>query len=407
MSKSIVALAAGIFLLFGCSHVRSTMPQPIGNFQVGKKHEGMLPAALQMNYRVLYSFQGGADGAGPTGDLIRDSAGNLYGVTDSGGTVGKGVIFKVDQNGHESVLHSFDGIDGQNPSGGLIRDATGNFYGVAQNSNSRAGLIYKLDTNGTLTVLHSFSGPDGADPEARLIRDGQGNLYGTTFQGGSGCAFGCGVVFKLDPKGNETVLRRLNYVNGRGLIAGVERDAAGNLYGAAFQGGTFDQGDVFKLDAGGKLSVLHYFHYNHGNSPQADLLRDAAGNLYGTTAYGGSSHEGVVFKIDSTGNYTLLHSFDDTDGSFPMADLIRDSNGDLFGTTSAGGASGQGVIFKLDSSGNETVLHSFCSLTNCADGKEPDGGVIRDSAGNLYGTTFYGGSSGCQIGCGVVFKLTH
>src|SRR5476649_531769 len=127
MSKSIVALAAATFLLFGCSHARSTLPQPIGNFQAGQKHAGMLPAAPPMNYSVLYSFQGGDDGAGPIGDLIQDPAGNLYGVTYSGGAAGEGVVFKVDQNGHETVLHSFDGTHGQNPVGGLIRDTAGNF----------------------------------------------------------------------------------------------------------------------------------------------------------------------------------------------------------------------------------------------------------------------------------------
>jgi uncharacterized repeat protein (TIGR03803 family) len=149
---------------------------------------------------------------------------------------------------------------------------------------------------------------------------------------------------------------------------------------------------------------LAVFHGDIGAYPAAGVIEDSTGNLYGTTEYGGASNEGVVLKLDTAGTITVLHSFmgaEEGDGGGPTAGVIQDSAGNLYGTTTAGGTEGSGVVFKLDSSGSETVLHSFCSPTNCDDGELPYAGVILDSAGNLYGTTYYGGASGN----GVVFKL--
>jgi uncharacterized repeat protein (TIGR03803 family) len=192
--------------------------------------------------------------------------------------------------------------------------------------------------------------------------------------------------------------------------AGLVSDGAGNLYGTTEFRGTSDWGVVFKLDANGNESVLHSFTGGagaDGSTPRAGLIRDPAGNLYGTALQGGSACGGftcgVVFKIDSTGHESLLHSFDGTDGESPEAGLLRDLAGNLYGTTSAGG-SGYGVVFKLDTTGTETVLYSF---TGAADGAQPLGGLIADSEGNFYGTTQTGGDfSACAAdGCGVVFKL--
>jgi uncharacterized repeat protein (TIGR03803 family) len=267
----------------------------------------------------------------------------------------------------------------------------------------------------TYSVLHSFAGaPDGCKPQGDLLRDGAGNLYGTT----ANCGSGNGVVFKISAAGKETILYRFTGKTDGGLPeAGLIRDKAGNLYGTAYAGGASGDGVVFELSKG-KETVLHSFSGSDGAHPTASLVRDAAGNLYGTTFYGGTASCGcgTVFKIDTTGAETVLYSFTGgTDGKFPAGRLLPDSVGNLYGTASEGGAVncgrfgmyGCGVVFKVDSSAHETVLYSF---TGGADGGQPLAGLIRDSAGNFYGTTFSAGnlSRPCALnnGCGVVFKLS-
>ena len=348
---------------------------------------------------VLYNFTGGADGGAPYAGVIRDSAGNLYGTTYSGGAANAGVVYKVDSAGHETVLYSFTGgDDGANPYAGVIRDSAGNLYGTTyQGGTQGAGLVYKLDTNGHETVLSSFAYTNGNYPEAGLIRDSAGNLYGTTTQGGPDFK---GVVYMWSTTGHETVLWGFSGADGGSPIAGVIRDSAGNLYGTDYQGGAANAGAVYKLDTTGHETVLHRFTgAADGGNPYAGLIQDSAGNLYGTTSAGGRAGHGVVYKLDASGNETVLYSFTGgADGGNPYAALIRDSAGDLYGTTSGGGTAGAGVIYKLDPSGNETVLYSF---PGAAGGSEPLAGLIRDSAGNLYGTTQFGGSAGA----GTVYKL--
>ena len=266
----------------------------------------------------------------------------------------------------------------------------------------------------TITVLYSFKGaPDGALPVAGLVRDSAGNLYGTTYQGGASDA---GVVFKVDPTRQETVLYSFTGgADGSAPFAGVIRDSAGNLYGTANGGGAFGAGVVFKVDASGEETVLYSFTGGlDGASPCGGLLRDRAGNLYGTTSYGGASNDGVVFKLEPSGKEVVLHNFAGfpTDGETPTAGLIGDLAGNLYGTTLFGGSGhcassniGCGVIFKLTPSGAEIILHSFAGSPT--DGANPVAGLIRDAAGSLYGTTEYGGSSAAcgSQGCGAVFGL--
>jgi uncharacterized repeat protein (TIGR03803 family) len=133
--------------------------------------------------------------------------------------------------------------------------------------------------------------------------------------------------------------------------------------------------------------------------PYGSLVRDPAGNLYGVTYFGGAFEGGTVFKLDASNNETIVHSFGGNgDGAPPGGGLARDRAGNLYGTTTEGGSSYFGTVFKLDTSGKETVLHTFLGKQ----GNGPDWGVIRDSKGNLYGTTQYGGA----YGGGVVFKVT-
>jgi uncharacterized repeat protein (TIGR03803 family) len=316
-------------------------------------------------------------------------------------------VFKVDTTGKETVLHSFTGsTDGKWPKTGLVRDTAGNLYGTTGGGGTSGnGSVFKLDTTGKETVLYSFTGsPDGSSP-GNLIRDANGNLYGTTVLGGASC--NCGTVFKVDATGKETVLYVFTSGNGntdgRNPGAGLVRDGAGNLYGTTVNGGRSGKGTVFKVDTTGKETVLHSFAGTGGDgaNPYASLVRDAAGNLYGTTFLGGTSCNcGTIFKVDATGKETVVHSFTGLDGEYPLAGLVRDSAGNLYGTTTGGGTSGYGVVFKLNETGTETVLHSFTGGTT--DGNSPYAGLVRDAAGNLYGTTHSGGASNY----GTVFKLT-
>ena len=385
---------------------------------------GLLPANAQ-TYTVLYSFTGGTDGGYPYGGLIRDSAGNLYGTTGGFVAGGTGTVFRLTPKGRLKTLHSFTGPDGSEPSASLIRDTAGNFYGTTSRGGaSDWGTVFRVKKNGNFKVLYTFTGgADGGYPSGPLVLDTAGNLYGVTSYGGDPNCL-CGVVFKLDKKGHETVLHTFSSDDG-GLWpgGGLNFDSAGALYGTTASGGDMGCGDprnigcgiVFKLDGNGNETVLHRFRFPLGDSPEATLLRDGAGNLYGTTSYGGHSQAcldlgcGIVFKLNSQGGLGVLHDFTGgADGAIPsFASLIMDAEGNLYGTTISGGSLGScdysvcGVVFKLDPSHNETVLHTF-GPDNPELGLGPEGGVIMDSAGNLYGTTADGGA----FGRGVIFKIT-
>jgi uncharacterized repeat protein (TIGR03803 family) len=352
---------------------------------------------------VLYSFAGTGDGILPFGGVTGDAAGNLYGTASGGGASGNGAVYRLDASGHETILYSFtSGFNGY-PTSGAVLDPAGNLYGTTLDDG---GTAYRIDASGHGTVLHTFAGAgDGFNNYGGVALDSAGNLYGTTYYGGNILGEpGQGIVYKLDSTGNETILYVFTGRNGDGEnpYAGVVLDAAGNLYGTTYQGGGGGAGTVYKLDTSGRETVLYTFSYSGttGAYPYAGVILDAAGNLYGATTQGGSGNCGVVYMVDVTGHETVLHSFaGGTDGCSPYAGVIRDPAGNLYGTTRYGGGADKGVIFMLDAIGNETVLHSF---TGGTDGEFPyTASLFRDSVGNLYGTTPYGG----KWSAGVVFKL--
>jgi uncharacterized repeat protein (TIGR03803 family) len=234
-----------------------------------------------------------------------------------------------------------------------------------------------------------------------LVRDKAGNLYGTTYTDG---AFGYGTVYKVDKTGKETVLYSFTGTGGDGAgpyEAGLIFDAAGNLYGTTTSGGTASAGTVFKVDPTGKETVLLSFNGTDGATPQGGtLLRDNAGNLYGTASYGGAYGNGTLFKLDPTGKETVLYSFGTGyfDGTVPSGRVVRDKAGNLYGTTYFGGGYGEGTVFKVNKKGKETLLHGFTGgFRKRNGGSNPFSGLIQDEAGNLYGTTYSDGT---------VFKLT-
>jgi len=399
--------------------------------------------AQARKFKVVHTFHG-PNGYGPGGVLVRDAAGNLFGTTEAGGTgkcgtSGCGTAFKLNRYGKQIWLHSFNGASGRGPSAGLLRDAAGNFYGTAVEGGKSTkvcggiqaggcGVAFKLDKTGKEVVLHKFTGdPDGYSPEALLVQDSEGNLYGTTYLGGE---HGYGAVFKVDKTGKETVLYSFAGVpDGSAPYPGVIRDAAGNLYGVTFDGGTgtacdFGCGTIFEVNPTGRETILHDFDGGaDGAAPASVLTADGDGNLYGTTTAGGNGECGgtgcgTVFELspqsDGSWKETVLYAFCSlsqcTDGERPdRGPLVRDSVGNLYGTTVFGGASkncagfGCGTVFRLDANGKEAVLHSF---TDGADGAVPVAGLIVDAAGALYGTALGGGDPSCINGCGTVFKIT-
>jgi uncharacterized repeat protein (TIGR03803 family) len=334
-------------------------------------------STIAQSYQVLHSFTGGSDGGTPVFvQLLGDSAGNLYGTTSAGGTYNSGTIFRLSANGSETVLYNFTGgSDGASPVSGLIADAAGNFYGTTLNgghscrgSSNGCGVVYKLDPAGAQSVLYSFLGvqnnSDGALPQDGLLLDFNGNLFGTTSRGGistTDCPNGAGTAFELTPSGNSW---------------------------------TETQQYTFLCTATG------------GSHPYAPLITDFEGDFYGTTTGGGNCGGsgnapcGIVFELipgPDGWSQNMIYSFSGgTDGAEVMNSLVRDSDFNLYGATELGGAYGEGTLFRINENA-KTVLHNFGG----ADGAYPVGGLIRDAAGNLYGTTSEGGSSHV----GTVFEL--
>ncbi len=375
----------------------------------------------QTKFKLLYTFPGNPNGGVPFAGLVRDAAGNLYGATYNGGghECDCGVVFKIDSTGRETPLHAFSGgPDGSSPTGTLVLDSDGNLYGTAGSGGIYGyGIVFKMNSAGHETVLYNFTA-DAPFPFAGLTRDTAGNLYGTTSEGGTSkvCTPYCGTVFEVDSSGTEKLLYTFTGgPDGSSPVAALIEDS-GHFYGATFEGGGSTAcsrgcGTIFQLEPTGAETVLYTFTGGpDGASPEAGVIRDGFGNLYGATINGGSSTNctggcGTVFKLDSNGRETVLHSFAaGVDGSFPSGSLVRDESGNLYGTTLNGGGSpncpaGCGTVFKVDATGTVTLLHRFIGK---ADGQNPYAGLLLDSSGNLYGTTEAG-----SRGFGTVFELTQ
>jgi len=371
-------------------------------------------AAYAQTYAPVYQFKAGLDGNFPSQGLIVDlKRGVLYGTTSSDGAFLSGTVFKLGKSG-EAVLYSFTGEngDGQFPEGGgsLYEDANGNLYGTAFGGiyggpcgTDGCGVVFEVDQTGHEKVLYQFTGgDDGTYPNGGLVGDENGNLYGTTQEGGK---FGSGTVFEVTPSGTETVLHSFNYQNysdGSGPATGLIRDASGNLFGTTGSGGISLGGTVFKIDTSYNETILYYFGSSSqdGLFPASRLAFDTQGNLIGMTISGGANGYGTVFRLTLSGQETVLYNFGPSpDANRPyLTDPLIDPSGNIYAATNYGGADNWGAVFKLDTSNHETVLHSF----DGPHGKLPYGGLARDPSGNIYGTASQGGA----YGGGLVYRVT-
>ena len=310
----------------------------------------------------------------------------------------------------ENILHTFTGgADGGNPNSSLILDGKGNLYGTTSGGGTSqnctgCGTVFEFarGSNGTWTqnVLYNSGSmsnfADGLGPQGRLTFDSKGNLYGTTVGGGSSFQ---GTVFELSPGSNGTWTETVLYnftggSNGANPFNGVVLDSTGNLYGTA-SGGASGFGLIFELVAGTNGTLTYKILYNFtGNNdgayPYGTLLFDQAGNIYGVCPQGGTHDYGLVFRLTAGSNgkwkEKVLHVFPGgSAGSNPIGGLVWDSAGNLFGVASY-------IAYELSSSNGtwtEKTLHSF---GGGSDGASPQAALAIDKAGNLYGMTYSGGA---------------
>ena len=460
----------------------------------------LTPSGGKWSFKVLHTFSGvGGDGGVPN-QLILDATGNLYGTAQTGGNgctqaPGCGSVFELSPRAGgvwiETLLYEFmGGSDGSQPLGALIFDAAGNLYGTTSDGggssycSSGCGTVFRLSPSSggqwTEEILYSFQGgADGEVPETNLVFDPAGNLYGTTYAGGVGtCTNSCGTAFELSPGksgwqksllwaftggsdgGNPSsglFLAPSGALYGEAYVGGLDNngvvyqlssagggqwqesavtvfpngtdgslpesalvfDSSGNAYGTTLTGGKFGFGTAYKLTPGSggtwQESIVYNFDIPQGRDYYgiSSLAIDALGNLYGETYSGGAYGSGIVFELSpSPGEWTKknLHVFTGgADGRFPEGGLVFDASGYLYGTATTGGTANDGVVFKLapGSSGawTQTVIHNFVGYPS--DGQRPAGGVVFDQSGNLYGVTQQGGTAGCIAtpSCGTVYKL--
>ncbi len=362
---------------------------------------GTASPARAASYKMLYAFQGGADGQYPIGRLAPLGT-YLFGVTGSGGNpCNCGTVYRLSGAGAEHVIHTFAGApnDGASPQGGLAVLGT-SLYGTTSDGGAnncefgQCGTIFRVRPNGAEKIIHDFNSGEAFSPAADLLAVGDA-VWGTSPYAG-----GAGAVFKTQKSGNTTTY---DLAVGEQAIAGVLK-AGGAFYGTTFSGGFncgFEEycGTVYKMTPDGQSSEVYAFQGGADGSGPDDNLVYSHGALYGTTSGLVQGAKGTVFKLTLSGAETVLHAFSGgSDGAIPLAGLTE-WNGTFYGTTASGGGTGCGgngcgTIFSITPDGSYKVLYQF---QGGADGQAPASQMIVWN-GALYGTTSNGGG-------GTVFRL--
>ena len=362
------------------------------------------------------------NGGSPMASPVFDSAGNLY-FSAYGYATGHGSVVEASPTAagqwNISDIHAFAGspADGAHPESSLVFDAAGNLYGTTLYGGTwRVGTVFKLAPAGngqwTESIIYNF-GTNASLPTSGVVFDSAGNLYG---EASLGVGAGEGVVYELSPAGNGTWTETIVYnfsAPGDGVFpfGDLAIDDSGNLYGTTGNGGSVDKGTVFRLSpgAGGWTeTILYDFSADRdGNGPSGVTL-DSAGNLFGTTYRGGMHKGGRLFELSPASGLwqeTVIHDFGwAIDGACPRGRPVIDSAGNLYGATYGGGTSGEGIVYELSpitgGGWKEKILHQF--PYDAFDGFFPESGPILDSLGNLYGVTPDGG----KLGVGVAYRIT-
>jgi len=396
-------------------------------------------ARAEWTETIIYTFSFDHN---PIGSLVFDSAGNLYGVTLTGGSYGWGTAFELTPSTSgmwiHTVLHDFDAFpgDGVEPQNGLTVDSAGNLYGstrrgggIGDCDNGGCGTVFELFPGGTAqwteTVLWRFGG--NSLSSSGVVIDSTGILYGETYADPSHPGRN-GSVYKLAQQNGRwqaTNIDTFSAVDAQYPMAALVSDSAGNFYGAS-TGGSYGEAAVFELSPGSGGQWTEKLIYSFPSSKYAifdsyygvcsRLSLDDMGNLYGERTSGGVYGYGIVFELSpsASGDWTEKDLFTfsgGAGGSYPIGGLVFDKVGNLYGAALVN-STWRGVIFELrpspDGSWSESVIHTFAGYPT--DGSEPGGGLIFDETGSLYGTTYAGGSqAGCGFsgtGCGTVFRLS-
>jgi uncharacterized repeat protein (TIGR03803 family) len=408
----------------------------------------VLPGTAHATFTLVHVFKGGTtDGAVPNATLLSDGQGNLFGTTVYGGTNNTGTVFKIASGGTFSIIYSFQGgSDGAYPQGTLAMDQNNNIYGTTSGGGAYGdGTIFEITPRLAESIPWSFEGgSDGATPFGGVIIDSTGVLHGTTTYGGAPCSgLGCGTVFEYSALNGESVAYSFQGgSDGANPIAGLVLDTSGNVYGTTYSGGSNGVGTIFQVNTNNVEKVLYSFGSGttDGAYPASPLAL-SKGNLYGTTTLGGGSSActngcGTLYSLSSNGTETVMHAFQGVmvDGAFPVAGVTIDGSGNLFGSTCGTGSAPPNCNFYAgpgktcskgcangsdfeqpgccDSSrgpvapGTFIVLHRFTGLG----GSGPSAAMLLNNK-LLYGTTEYGGYLKCKAastkrGCGVIYTQT-
>ena len=371
-----------------------------------------IPTEAQI-YKVIYAPPGNSGGiSGPGGyAATQGHDGDNYFGSFYGGTASYGTLFKITASGQATVVYPV----GYFMASGATLGTDGNFYGTDQDGGpggncgfAGCGQVYKITPKGVQTILYNFTGyADGYAPQAAPIEATDGKFYGTTpYSNGNYVS----TVYSVTSAGVFKTLHTFTNAEGFDIYAGLVQATDGNFYGVAESGGANSDGTIFRMTPEGTVTVLHNFAGSDGARPYYGLMQASDGNLYGTAWTDGAYGQGVVFKITLGGTFTLLHSFDENngDGVGPSSALIEGSDGKLYGVTGQGGSGVYGTIFNITKSGTFKLLYTFCTSGTCTDGVNPESPVIQNTNGIFYGTTVNGGDLQCNgtgDGCGVVFSL--
>jgi uncharacterized repeat protein (TIGR03803 family) len=370
-------------------------------------------ACTAQTFNSLLSLNG-TNGVGPYYELLTQGTdGNFYGTTNLGGTNNNGSVFKITPAGALTTLYNFCSqpacTDGAYPYGALVQGTNGNFYGTASTGGANnGGTVFTITPEGALTTLYNFCAQadcnDGEIPSAGLVQAANGQFYGTTQDGG---IYGGGTIFEITAAGVLTTTynfcAKVNCTDGENPMAPLIQASNGHLYGTTYYGGPYTGGTVFEISQTNSYTMLRSFdRIVNGSNPYGGLVQGANGNFYGTMSQGGpnagyAAAGGTVFEITPGGTVTVLYSFcaqtNCTDGSLADGGLVLGTDGNFYGTTQVGGTINGGTAFSINPSGALTTLYNFCSLSNCADGAAPYGGLLQATNGTFYGTTYTGGSN--------------